>query len=407
MTAIDRFVSAKIDTEDAFGVANADDVSAVTMAVIRGSVQIQAEREALEEDSVTPDHGQWDPVEGSAASSTFGFSTRAGGLGTTTTPDDTVDGATDGETPDRTSLGQLMLSLFGTEVIIDGDTVAAAPTPTVAAFSLTTQSSLTTPLAILLVACDSGGIQAIPVSIASGVCTCLMQPSAAPTASGVVYGALIYTLTEGLDTADSFQGIFVSDSVGHKYRILGGMVSQAVLNLSARKLPKMDIQALMNSWSVVTDALAASTPPPSRPWMDAVFRMSAVGTLTYDAGQLYKVKGDLQFTMGRSLQPEDDPNHAEGASGYEDPSPDPFLKFSPILPWSVTWRDAFGLNAGNSWHMLAVSSRQPGRGVGIYSQKVIQSAYPSKVEHNGMIRVQPEFAQGAGYSQPGVVFAIF
>jgi hypothetical protein len=402
----DQFVTCLVDTEDAFGVTNADDVSALGLPVIKGSIQANFEREALEEDSITQDHGQWAPVEGSAAGSSFNFTTRVGGIGDITVSPNGVEGAEDGETPVRTALGSLLLSLLGEEEIVDGDTVGAAPT--VASFDLVTQTTLTTtgPVVLLVETADDGLVP-IPVTIDTGTCTCLMQPPSAPVAAGEVWGSLNYQLVEGLDLTKSIQGIFVSDTTGHKFRALGAMVRQLTMNLSAKKLGTAEVQMLVNAWAVVTTALSPIDPPPSRPWMDATFRMAEVGTLTYAAGQMKACKGDLALVLMRGLSPEDDPNHAEGASGYDENFSDALFKFSPILPYETTWRDNFGLNINKAWHVLVASTRQPGRGMALYSTRVVQSGYPKKVEHNGMVRVQPEFALGSGYTQPGMVVSIF
>jgi hypothetical protein len=410
MADVEKFVSCWVDEEDDFATANADDLSKVGLAVLEGATQIQAEREALAEDSVTSDHGKWAPVEGSASASTFNFTTRAGGLGELTSPADGVLGAEDTETPDLTNFGPAVVlrSLFGGMVAVAGDLVAASPVPTVAAFKLTAQGTLSTPLAIILVETVDHGLQPVPVAIVEGLCTCLMElPSAPVSATGKVFGSLNFPLIESLDVTKSFQGIFVSDTTGHKYRILGGMAQKVTLNLSARQLPKLSVEALMNSWSVVTTALSSIKPPHSRPWMDATFRMAPVGTTAYNANQRYKVKGDLAFEFGRGLTPEDDPNHAEGASGYDESFDDAFMKFSPILPFSTDWRTNFGLNADKQYHVLAASTRLPGHGMATYARNLVQSEYPKPTENNGMTRIQPVLSLGSGYTQPGCVLTVF
>jgi hypothetical protein len=409
MADVEKFVSCWIDAEDDFGVVNANDTSAVGLSVIEGSVQIAAEREALAEDSVGGDHGKWSPVEGSASGSTFGFSTRAGGLGDISTVLDGVQGADDGELPAADDYGPAyaLRSLFNGMVAVAGDTVDADPAPSVAAFQLATQTTLDAALVILLVETVNHGFQVIPVSIEDGLCTCLLEPPSAPKVAGAVWGSLNFPLVESLALTNSFQGKFISDTTGHKYRILGGMVNQATLSLSARQLPKLECQALMNSWAVITDTLTSIRPPVSMPWMDATFRMAMVGSPEYNADQIHKVKGECQFTFMRGLQPEDDPNHPEGASGYDEDFTDSFCKFSPVIPFSRDWHDNFGLNNGKSWDVLAASTRVPGRGVAVYGRGFVQSTWPKPVGHNGMNRVQPEFMLGSGYTQPGCVLAVF
>lgn len=406
MADVNKFKTVLIDDEDAFATANADDDSALGLAVIDGSVEENFTREVLEEDSVVMDHGRWTPYAGSSKDSMLNFSCRCGGVGDLTDPVDGVLGAEDTETPVRTAFLRLVMSLFGTEVLVNGDTVAAGPT--VAGFDMTTQT-ITTPLVLLPVTLADDTVMVLPCSISNGTVTFLMEPPDGniPKVGGTVFGSANYLLSEAVSSY-IWQGLFTSDTTGHKFRAMGAIVRQMVLNLTAGQLPTVDFETMVNSWAITTKSLQSVSPPPSAPWMNAQFRVNDFGDADHAASQFLAVKGDLAITFQRALQAEMDQHSAEAASGYEDPATENFVTLDPVLPYDTKWRDEFGAsNASNkSYHLLAATTHRPGRGCAVYLPKACQTAYPQKVEENGMVRVQPTFGLESGYANPPV-FAMF